>query len=265
MFLSSIYDLYQIPKRIVSLVPSQTELLYYLRLEEETIGITKFCIHPGTWFKTKTRVGGTKTLDLEKIRSLKPDLVIANIEENVKEQIEELALQYPVWLTNVNKFVDALQMINDIGQLTGKRAEATLLTGMIQESFAALSKQRSMYSQTTKLKTCYLIWKDPYLVAGGNTFINDMLERAGFENVFADKLRYPETTPGQLFNMNCQLVLLSSEPYPFKQEHIHELQPLLPHCKIRLVDGEMFSWYGSRLLLSPGYFEKLQTMIQMPE
>ncbi len=239
------------PKRIISVVPSQTELLSDMGLQAETVGITKFCIHPNTWFKTKTRVGGTKTINLKTINQLHPDLIIANKEENVKEQIEQLALKYPVWLTDVNNFEEALQMIGDIGVLSGKEKEALSIINQIKKAFAALPKIEK------PVKTAYLIWQEPYMTIGGDTFINDMLQQCGFQNIFAGKARYPGTSIAQLQTAHCQLLLLSSEPYPFKQKHLDELKLLLPQTRIRLVDGEFFSWYGSRLLKAPEYFNKL--------
>lgn len=251
-------DLSCLPKRIISLVPSQTELLYDLGLDAETVGITKFCVHPQSWFKTKERVGGTKKINIAKIHQLKPDLIIANKEENVKEQVEELAQHYPVWLTDVNNLQDALQMIDDIGELTGKQTEAKILSLDINKGFAELEKLKT---QNQKLKTAYFIWQKPYMTVGGDTFINNMLQYCGFENIFANKERYPEVSIAELQTApdsnRDQLLLLSSEPYPFKQKHIDDLGRQLPGTKIVLVDGEFFSWYGSRLLKAPEYFKKL--------
>ena len=255
MILQKTSDLNYIPKRIVSLVPSQTELLHYLELEQETIGITKFCVHPAEWFTSKTRIGGTKAINISSINNLHPDLIIANKEENVKEQVELLAKDYPVWITDVNNLEDATKMIKDIGELTSKQKEANLLLKEITTEFDNLTSEDQ--TQNPKLQTAYLIWRNPYMTIGGDTFINNMLSRCGFENVFANKLRYPEITIKELHIINCQLLLLSSEPYPFKQKHIDELSRQLPNCKIVLVDGEMFSWYGSRLLLAPDYFKTL--------
>jgi len=254
MILQKIADLGFIPKRIISIVPSQTELLHYLGLEEETTGITKFCVHPKEWFHKKTRVGGTKTININLVQQLQPDLIIANKEENVKEQVEELAKDHAVWLTDVNDLEEALQMIRDIGELTGKITEADVLIKKINAGFASLLQQ-----QTTnpKLQTAYLIWRDPYMTVGGDTFINDMLVKSGFINAFGSKERYPEINVAELKTQNCKLLLLSSEPYPFKQKHIDELSAQLPACKIILVDGEMFSWYGSRLLMAPEYFREI--------
>lgn len=238
-------------QRIVSLVPSQTELLYDLGLNDEVVGITKFCVHPGKWFRTKTRIGGTKNIHIDKIQSLQPDLVIANKEENIKEQVEALQQFAKVYVSDVNNLSEALQMIREIGELVNKKEQANYLSKSIEKKFSQLKN-----IQVQKKTAAYFIWKDPYMVAGGETFINDMMQYAGLENIFQDLPRYPETTVDDLKQMNCDYVLLSSEPYPFKQKHIDELQPLLPATKIILVDGEMFSWYGSRLLLSADYFRQ---------
>ena len=255
MILKQTTDLITKPSRIISLVPSQTELLHYIGLQKETVAITKFCIHPAEWFATKTRVGGTKSLDIEKIISLNPDLIIANKEENIKEQIEALAIKFNVWVTDVNNFEDALAMIQDIGKLTGKEAETLALNLFIKEQFALLRTNKIF------INTAYLIWKDPCMTIGGDTFINNMLQLAGFKNIFADRLRYPEVTIDEIKNAECRLLFLSSEPYPFAQKHIDELQPYLPGVKIILADGEMFSWYGSRLLKVPGYLNELTAKI----
>jgi ABC-type Fe3+-hydroxamate transport system substrate-binding protein len=239
---------------IVSLVPSQTELLYYLGLNDETIGITKFCIHPSNWFQNKIRVGGTKNIHFDAIDQLSPDLIIANKEENVKEQVEALSEKYDVWVTNVNDLEDAIDMIKDIGKLTGKEQRATVLCEKIKESFRDLEEK---ITTKPKIKTAYFIWKNPYMVVAGNTFINDMMNYCGYENVFSDQKRYPQITLEDLIEKNCKLILLSSEPYPFKEKHKEEIEKQIPGIQIKLVDGEMFSWYGSRLLKSAAYFEKL--------
>jgi ABC-type Fe3+-hydroxamate transport system substrate-binding protein len=276
---NNVIQLPNYPKRIISLVPSQTELLYDLGLDDEVIGITKFCIHPDRWFRTKTRVGGTKTADIQKITSLKPDLIIANKEENVKGQIEELQNIAPVYVSDIVTLEDALQMIKDVGKLTGKQQKAQEISHTIKTRFDELETSnvqrtpRNDYKSNlnlsinqpfilstnapTHLRTAYLIWKDPYMAAGGNTFINEMLKRCGLKNIFEGETRYPQVEISQLSSLNCQLLLLSSEPYPFKQRHIDQLQQRLSQTKIILVDGEMFSWHGSRLLYAPDYFGRM--------
>jgi len=258
MFLSSTEYFKSIPNRIISLVPSITELLHHLGLEEETVGITKFCVHPEEWFRGKTRIGGTKTIDINKVKELKPDLIIASREENIKGQVEALAKDFPVWLTDVNNLEDALEMIRNTGKLTGRLPEAEKLVNEINEKFLGI---QPLSAKNDKIRAAYLIWKDPYMAAGLNTYINSMLRFAGFINAFAHLTRYPEVTIEAIKASECQLLLLSSEPYPFKQEHIDELQLQLPEVKILLADGEMFSWYGSHLLEVPGYFGRLHSLV----
>lgn len=236
------------PSRIVSLVPSITELLYSLGLEQQVAGITKFCVHPESWFREKTRVGGTKTVKPDVIRQLQPDLIIANKEENVKEQVEELARHYPVLVTDVNNLQEALAMMEQIGSITGRAEKANELIDQVNTAFNTLQAPQ-------KIPAAYLIWRNPYMTIGGDTFIHDMLTRCGFQNIFSHASRYPSITADQL--QQARLLLLSSEPYPFKQQHLNELQTFLPNTKILLVDGEMFSWYGSRLLHAPSYFAGL--------
>ncbi len=243
-------------QRIISLVPSQTELLFDLGLNKEVVGITKFCVHPAEWFRSKTRVGGTKQLKMDIIHQLQPDLIIANKEENVKEQIEELEKHYPVWVSDVNNLEDAYEMIDQTGLITNKQQPAHEIINRIKENFAQLPTQDS------KLRTAYFIWQNPYMTIGGDTFIHSMLEAAGFNNIYADKKRYPELSIDELQAADCQLLLLSSEPFPFTQKHIDELQPLLPATKIILADGEMFSWYGSRLQYAPEYFMRLPAQLK---
>jgi ABC-type Fe3+-hydroxamate transport system substrate-binding protein len=239
------------PTRIISLVPSQTELLYDLGLDEEVVGITKFCVHPKEWFQSKTRVGGTKKIDFEKIKSLQPDLIIGNKEENEEEQIRELMKHYLVWMSDIKTLEDALDMINRIGELVVKKDKALELIRDIKINFQSLLPYSLFPS------TAYLIWREPIMTVGTDTFIHDMLKRCGFKNVFTDKKRYPEVSEKELQDANPNLILLSSEPYPFKEKHIAAFQSLCPDAKVMTVDGEMFSWYGSRLLKAPGYFKGL--------
>ena len=240
------------PKRIISLVPSQTEFLFDLGLEDEVIGITKFCKHPEKWFRNKTRIGGTKTVKIDLIASLKPDLIIANKEENVQDQITALEKIAPVWISDISTVIEAYQMMNSLGELTGKLLEATTLVMHIQNELAVITRL-----QKRPYRTAYLIWKDPYMSAGSDTFINDMMLLSGFENVLMDQTRYPVITIEELKARNTELVLLSSEPYPFKQKHMDEIQKALPNAKIHLVDGEIFSWYGTRMQYAGGYIKKL--------
>lgn len=229
-----------VPQRIISLVPSQTELLHDLGLDDRVVGITKFCIHPDHWFRSKTRIGGTKDLSFEKIVALQPDLIIANKEENVKEQVEALAELFPVWVTDVNTVEEAFEMIKGIGNITNTQKKA--------EGIAQQCRQRlQLYTDNQLLPAAYLIWQDPYMTVGGDTFISDMMRYAGFKNIYASQKRYPKVTVEQLRADGCKYLLLSSEPFPFKQKHADQLQAQLPDTKVILVDGEAYSWYGSRM------------------
>jgi len=260
MFLSPQHTLINVPVRIVSLVPSITALLHTLELEEETIGITKFCIHPNEWYRNKIRVGGTKNVDIQKVASLKPDLIIANREENVQDQIESLATDFPVLLTDVNNLAQALDMIETVGKITKRTPLASIVYKGIKDSFRQLALTRQ---NNTPLEAAYLIWKNPYMSVGSDTFIRDMMIQAGFNNVFDHQTRYPEVTIRDIQQSNCKVLLLSSEPYPFKQADIDEWKAQLPDVQVLLVNGEMFSWYGSLLLEAPLYFAQLMDEIHL--
>lgn len=238
------------PQRIVSVVPSQTELLFDLGLDREVVGITKFCVHPGEWFRTKTRVGGTKQLNIDKIKELQPDLVIVNKEENTKEQIEALTNEFPVWISDIKNIADALQMIQAVGLLVGREQKANSLVDDIVAGFTMLPQSAA------EKRVAYLIWYNPWMSVGGDTFISSMINAIGWKNVLAGKERYPEITLEELEAYNPELVLLSSEPFPFKEKHIVEVKARLPNAEVKLVDGEMFSWYGSRMLKAIGYFSE---------
>ncbi len=247
------------PKRIISLVPSLTELLADIGLANETIGITKFCVHPTAWFQSKTKIGGTKNANIEKIISLKPDLIICNKEENVKEQIELLAEKFPVYLSDVSTYENALITINEIGILTGKANDTNTLIKKITQAF-----DDTQSLSTNKLSTAYLIWKEPYMTVGGDTFISNMMDKAGLDNIFKNEIRYPTVSIADLVALKPQLILLSSEPYPFAAKHIVAMKKFFPNTKILLADGEMFSWYGSRMLYAADYFKTLRQQILLP-
>ncbi len=239
------------PRRIVSLVPSQTELLFDLGLEDEVVGITKFCIHPDTWFRSKTRVGGTKTVDINKVQTLEPDLIIANKEENTKEDIEKLVRVAPVWISDIHTLEEALDMIKQIGVLTNRGEKSRSMITTIREGFEAIQQAEK------RKRVLYLIWERPVMAAGNTTFIHDMLTRIGWENVLEEQIRYPELSDEEIVRLQPDLIILSSEPYPYKEEHVQRYQKLCPGAEVRLLDGEFFSWYGSRLVKALPYFQKV--------
>jgi ABC-type Fe3+-hydroxamate transport system substrate-binding protein len=232
------------PMRIISLVPSQTELLVDLGLIDRLVGVTKFCVHPPGITKQKRIIGGTKNLRLDDIRALRPDLIIANKEENERTQVEELAAEFPVWVSDITQISDAYRMIRDVGQLTQTSNTALQILAEIEVKQQTLLQAAST---STPKKVLYLIWRDPWMSVGRDTFIHDMLSSCGWQNVVADRHRYPSLSDMEIRALQPELVLLSSEPYPFKDKHCAELQSLLPASNIQLVDGEAFSWYGSRM------------------
>jgi ABC-type Fe3+-hydroxamate transport system substrate-binding protein len=239
--------------RIISLVPSQTELLVDLGLEKQLVGLTKFCIHPKEVFQTKPRIGGTKQFDFDKIKSLRPDIIIANKEENEQSQIEQLCQDYPVWISDIFTLEDNNQMIVQLGDIFDKQDQAQAIVDQINKGFSSIPKL------PVAIRTAYFIWRNPYMVAGNKTFINHILARLGFDNVFEKRedSRYPEINEAALKQASPQLMLLSSEPYPFSDKHMQELNVVCPEAHIELVDGELFSWYGSRLIHAPAYFNAL--------
>lgn len=246
------------PKRIISVVPSQTELLFDLGLDQEIIGLTKFCIHPIEKFAERTKVGGTKKLNIDLIKDLEPDLIIGNKEENTQSDIEELAAYFPVWMSDIFTLDDAMKTIAQIGDLVDRQPEASYLNHLISAGFNDL-KTLALQKRIDK-KVVYLIWRKPYMAAGKNTFIDEILLINGMTNVIKSE-RYPILTLEELKTANCELILLSSEPYPFGEKHIKEIQAAIPNAKIMLVDGEMFSWYGSRLVKAVQYFFEFQKQL----
>jgi len=245
----------QKPKRVISLVPSQSEYLWDMGLREELVGITKFCVHPDQMFQTVERVGGTKTLDLEKIRSLKPDLIIGNLEENEKSEIEILQKEFNVWMSDIYCLGDALDMMRDLASIFNCAEKGDQMIEKIQLSFTRI---KNIFSGKS---VAYFIWNKPYMCAAHKTFINDLLNHIGLKNVFGDLKRYPEITIEQIKDAKPDFCFLSSEPFPFKEKHVSALQVIIPHSEVQIVDGEMFSWYGSRLLLFEAYILRLRSVL----
>lgn len=240
------------PKRIVSLVPSQTELLVDLQLIDQLLGVTKFCVHPSELRKSKTIVGGTKHVRFEKIKALAPDIIIANKEENTLEMVEQLSAIAPVWVSDIYSVEDSLDFIAAMGALFDRKDIAQNLVAEIKTKRREFKDSLSGHSNK---KVAYLIWKKPFMAAGKKTFINALLEDNKFENILSDpKGRYPELNLTDL--KAADLVLLSSEPYPFKETDRQELEAYLG-VPVMLVDGEYFSWYGSRLVKAYSYFTTL--------
>lgn len=248
------------PKRIVSLVPSQTELLYDLGLEDQIIGLTKFCVHPYHLKQTKAIVGGTKNIKIDTIRELKPDIILCNKEENTQEIVELCEQVAPVHVSDIFTIDDALELTKQYGELFSRRTEASKI---IQKINFKLDDFKGFIKDHPPKKVAYFIWRNPWMVAGNNTFINYLLELNKFTNIYGNKNRYPEVEIKKIrLEGDPDYVFLSSEPYPFKEEHAFELGRFTHHAKTVFVDGEMFSWYGSRLLKAFDYFKELHRRIR---
>ena len=244
-------ELSETPQKIVSLVPSITELLCWLGLEKQLVGITRYCVHPkGLLDKVKV-VGGSKKASIPAIQQLEPDLIIANKEETAPEMVAALEKDFPVWVSEVKTLADCYAMVKGIAAITSTTEKGErLINSLIEE----LHQQKHLGS------VVYLIWKEPYMAAGNDTFIHQMLSVAGFENLILQK-RYPQYSIDELQQLQPDFLFLSSEPYPFKKEEVLQWQKRLPATKIALVDGEIFSWYGSRLFKASAYFEDLHKQL----
>lgn len=241
--------------KIVSLVPSITEALFDLGLtENEVVGRTKFCIHPQDKIKNVSVIGGTKNINIDKIKALQPDLILANKEENVKEQVEALMDDYKVMVTNIDTIEDNYYLLKNLGKLFGKEDRAQLFNLKIYDILNQAKLE-------IPVKAAYLIWNNPYMTIGSDTFIHRILSEIGFENIFKDKTRYPQITVEDL--ADADVIMLSSEPFPFKEKHIQELQVFYPDKKIMIVDGEAFSWYGTHIAKCENYFKELLTEIHL--
>lgn len=238
------------PQRIVSLVPSQTELLYDLGLDDRVVGITRFCVHPEEWFRSKKRIGGTKNVNIERVRSLDPDLIIGNKEENTLLDIQELREIAPVWMSDIFDLNDACDMITGVGEICQCLPKSVDLVDDIRKNF---SKLKPLSAEKSAL---YLIWKDPFMGAAEDTFINHILtQQLGFQNVLHGEVRYPTISLESIDSPDY--IFLSTEPYPFNASHVEGIKQLFPAAEISLVDGEYFTWYGSRLKKAPSFFQKL--------
>ena len=242
-----------IPQRIISLVPSISMLLADMNLGHRLVGVTKFCVHPKELRETRQIIGGTKILRFDAINALKPDLIIANKEENNKADIERLQATYPVWVSDIQTIDDALNLVHILGEMTS-------CVSASQKIHTSITEKRQHFKQTiapSSARIAYTIWNNPFMAAGGNTFIQTMLNEGGWVNAFAEHTRYPAFTLEGLKAMNVDYLFLASEPFPFGQKHKALFTSVIPEDKIHIIDGEMFSWYGSRLKDSYSYFIEL--------
>ena len=248
------HQLDQVPSRIVSLVPSITELICDLGLQNNLVGCTKFCVHPKHLRDSAVMIGGTKKVNIERIKSLSPDLIFANKEENVQDDVEALRDVAPVWVSDIKTWDDSLSFIEECGIIFSRESKAGHIITILNANVRKI--------MTEECRAAYLIWKNPWMTVGGDTYIHSVIKKTGFTNVFGHKKRYPETDLKELKNIHPDIILLSSEPFPFKSDHVDQLSQYLPKAIILLVDGEYFSWYGSRQMHLSDYADQLRCQLK---
>ena len=253
----NVFELQNTPKRIICLVPSLTELLVDLGLKDSIVGVTKFCVHPNGLKKTKTIVGGTKTIKVDKIEALQPDIILCNKEENTPEIVATCNKIAPVHVSDIYTIKDVFELITQYGNIFSCEKKADEISNQLQKSLANF---KTFIADKNPIKSVYFIWKNPWMVAANQTFINHILELNKFDNLFKNKDRYPEIKLKEI-DKDATLFLLSSEPYPFKNKDIEELKASFKTSTICLVNGEYFSWYGTRLLKAFDYFKTFREEI----
>jgi iron complex transport system substrate-binding protein len=246
--------------KIISLVPSLTELLVDLGLEDNIVGVTKFCIHPKNVRKDKVIVGGTKNIHLEKIKVLQPDFILCNKEENTKKIVEDCSTIATTHVSDINTIEEIIALITYYGTLFSCEEKAALMNSALHAKFQDF---KTFIADKATLKVVYFIWKNPWMVAANNTFINHLLAICKFDNCYKDSNRYPEIFLEDLKTKEIDVIFLSSEPFPFKEKNSLDFKNHAENTNIVLVDGEYFSWYGSRLLKAFDYFIELRKRVQL--
>ena len=244
--------------KIISLVPSLTELLVDLGLEDNIVGVTKFCIHPKNVRKDKVIVGGTKNIHLEKIKVLQPDFILCNKEENTKKIVEDCSTIATTHVSDISTIEEIIALITYYGTLFSCEEKAALMNSALHAKFQDF---KTFIADKATLKVVYFIWKNPWMVAANNTFINHLLAICKFDNCYKDSIRYPEIFLEDLKTKEIDVIFLSSEPFPFKEKNSLDFKNHAESTNIVLVDGEYFSWYGSRLLKAFDYFKELRKRV----
>jgi ABC-type Fe3+-hydroxamate transport system substrate-binding protein len=251
------------PRRIVSLIPSTTEILCALGLGDALVGVTVYCVEPRDVVRGKTRIGGEKDPDLARIRALKPDLVVANVEENRREDIDQLrAWSIPVWVTYPRTVVEGIRLIGELGEVTGAGARAREMLRELEPLYARVERATG---NRPAVAVFYPIWRGPYMTVNGDTYIHDMLRVCGGRNIFADRPeRYPTVTLDDVAARRPAVILLPDEPFRFRRAHLADFAayaevPAVRDGRIHLVDGKPFSWHGPRIA------EALRTLPELIE
>src|SRR5690625_675706 len=221
------------PKRIISIVPGITDNLYSLNLENEIVGRTRYCIYPKDKVQQAKTIGGTKRVKADQIRELEPDLIIAEKEENTKEIVEILEKEFPVYVCELQSVQDTYKIIKDLGEVTDREPEAEKLQAEIKAAFNSLPSGQGK-------KFAYVIWQNPYMVAGANTYITSLMEKMEFVNAFSEyEGRYPTVTEDDFRNTELDYIFLATEPFPFQEKHIKEFSEQYPEVTVMSLDGEI--------------------------
>ncbi|MCP4726215.1 MAG: cobalamin-binding protein [bacterium] len=241
------------PERIVSFICSVTETLFELGLDNRIIGRTNYCIHPAIKVEEVQKIGGPKNPDIDLILSMKPDLLIANIEENEKKDIEILeGSGIPVYVTYPRTVKESRDLIKILGEITGTVDKASLLCEKAGREIESVVQKVKTVSK--KPRVVYLIWRKPFMTVNRDTYINDLIDFCGGINIFADSNdRYPVINLEEIIESKPDVIFFPSEPFPFKEKHTREFRefneiPAVSNTDLRLVDGEMFSWFGYRII-----------------
>ncbi|NIM20579.1 MAG: ABC transporter substrate-binding protein [Candidatus Latescibacteria bacterium] len=243
------------PGRIVSLVPSITETVVLLGADQRLVGITDYCVHPEDALADIPRVGGTKNPDVPDILSLEPDVVLANKEENRKRDVEALEKQVPVFVTYPTTVRESLKTVRDLGTLLNAEDEAAKFTEECEGMMRSIAQDVTV---SKPLRTACMIWRDPWMAVGPNTYASDLLKALGFENVYGSrKDRYPVTSLEELAERRPDVILLPNEPYEFDEGDKSFVEDFVNErgvsAMILLLMGSHLTWFGSRTLAALEY------------
>ena len=268
-------SLYRTPQRIVCLVPSLTEALFAFGLEDSIVGITDYCVEPQPQVRMKITIGGTKNPDVETILRLAPDLVVANVEENRREDVECLQMHgVSVFICFPRTVIEAITTLRMLAQITGAELQASPVLARIESAY---EKTKALIVGRRKVRVFCPIWKSPWMTINRDTFIHDMIETCGGTNVFADRerrfplaadlgqqteweaarvtgrdRRYPRVTLDEVAGLMPEVILLPDEPYRFSDADRVEFAgfpwvPAVRDGRIHVIDGKTVCWYWSRL------------------
>jgi ABC-type Fe3+-hydroxamate transport system substrate-binding protein len=255
------FEMAEPARRIISLIPSITEIFFTLGVEDRVVGVTKFCTEPPEGVAGKPKVGGQKNPRVDAIIDLKPDLVVANVEENRKEHVEALqAAGLNVFVTYPRTVREGIRLIRDLGVLTDASAQSEALATRCGD---ALAEVEQATVDRAPVRAFCPIWRNPYMTINHDTFIHDMLRVCGGENIFHDyPQRYPKVTLTEMAARKPEVILLPDEPFPFGEKHLPDFDPLREVPAVRagrlhLLDGKILCWYGPRIADSLGTLSKL--------